>query len=94
MAEPQDWIIERISIMDHDRYAFKISPCGHKLYAFYKAEGCPDPHCVCTTDRPHEWDIRTSPPDWASGVKWYGHKPASQEFEEDEIEQALEFINT
>lgn len=89
MAKPEQWIIDLISEMGDD-YIQKVSPCGTKLYAFYK-KPYSEPHFVKDSNY-SGWETYPSPPEWSLSVPWWN--TTSYEFSEDEMALAEALINS
>lgn len=87
--KPQQWIIDLINDMDPRTYSHKVSPCGTKLYAFYKNPHS-EPHCVKNSEG-EEWHCYSSPPEWAASQPWWG---TVADFSDDEMALAEALINS
>ena len=101
MAKPELWIIERIKLMRRQNgdgsaanWLLKISPDGKSLFAYNKTD--PNNNWL---DTGQGWrEVSGKVPGWVDQVSWWheieheGHLFQSDDFREEEIEQALEFI--
>ena len=86
-----EWIINRIGMMDRNKYAHKVSKDGKWLYTLcIKLPEGSFRHCE---DRGSCLTVGNIAPAWTLDLDWFGQF-GSKDFSEDEIISAMEFIQT